>query len=239
LPKTFFGAVRGLDTFSQLVSTNTGRKLIKNTPVKINDTPKIVHRGILLDISRNFYHVDSILRTLDAMSYNKLNALHWHIIDAFSWPVESKVHPELTEKGAYSSDMLHSYEEIKKIINYAKNRAIRIMPKFNMPGNTFIIGDAHPEIMSCLNKQPNWDKFGPEPSSGQLNIADPRVTFAFDAIAEYSRLFVDLGFHMGGGSLNLDCWKESPVTELYVCDHPGKSIELLVKGWFNQTVGKI
>ncbi|KAJ2589393.1 Glucosamine-6-phosphate isomerase (Glucosamine-6-phosphate deaminase) (GNPDA) (GlcN6P deaminase), partial [Coemansia sp. RSA 1797] len=212
--------------------------LIKNAPVKTNDTPKFVYRGILLDTSRNFYHVDSILRTLDAMSNNKLNVLHWHIVDAFSWPVESKVHSELTEKGAYSTDILYPYEEIK-IINYAKSRAIRVMPEFNMPGNTFIVSDAHPEIMSCLNKQPNWDKFGPEPPSGQLNIADLRGSFAFDVITEYSRLFVDLGFHMGGGSLNLDWWKEDPVIELYVCDHPGESIESLVKGWFNQTVGKI
>ncbi|KAJ2852418.1 Glucosamine-6-phosphate isomerase (Glucosamine-6-phosphate deaminase) (GNPDA) (GlcN6P deaminase) [Coemansia brasiliensis] len=237
---TPFGAVRGLETFSQLVSANSGRKLVKNAPVKISDSPKFSHRGILLDTSRNFYHVDSILRTLDAMAYNKLNVLHWHIVDAFSWPVESKVHPELTEKGAYTSDMRYSYEEIKKIINYAKNRAIRVMPEFNMPGNTFIIGDAHPEIMSCLNKQPNWDKFATEPPSGQLNIADPRaVSFAFDIITEYSRLFVDLGFHLGGGSLNTDCWKEDPVVELYVRDHPGESIESLVKGWYEQTFGKV
>ncbi|KAJ2453709.1 Glucosamine-6-phosphate isomerase (Glucosamine-6-phosphate deaminase) (GNPDA) (GlcN6P deaminase) [Coemansia sp. RSA 2336] len=237
---TPFGAVRGLETFSQLVSANSGRKLVKNAPVKIVDAPKFSHRGILLDTSRNFYHVDSILRTLDAMAYNKLNVLHWHIVDAFSWPVESKVHPELTEKGAYTSDMRYSYEEIKKIINYAKNRAIRVMPEFNMPGNTFIIGDAHPEIMSCLNKQPNWDKFATEPPSGQLNIADPRaVSFAFDIITEYSRLFVDLGFHVGGGSLNTDCWKEDPVVELYVRDHPGESIESLVKGWYEQTFGKV
>ncbi|KAJ2725953.1 Glucosamine-6-phosphate isomerase (Glucosamine-6-phosphate deaminase) (GNPDA) (GlcN6P deaminase) [Coemansia sp. Benny D115] len=238
--KTPFGAVRGLETFSQLIVSNSGRKIIKNAPVKIVDAPKFAHRGILLDTSRNFYHVDSILRTLDAMAYNKLNVLHWHVVDAFSWPIESKVHPELTEKGAYSIDMRYSYEDIKKIINYAKNRAIRVMPEFDMPAHTFVIGEAHPEIMSCLNKQPNWDKFGAEPPSGQLNIADPRaVSFAFDIITEYSRLFVDLGFHIGGGSLNLDCWKEDSVIELYIRDHPGESINSLIVGWFTQMFQKV
>ncbi|KAJ2855388.1 Glucosamine-6-phosphate isomerase (Glucosamine-6-phosphate deaminase) (GNPDA) (GlcN6P deaminase), partial [Coemansia erecta] len=146
--KTPFGAVRGLETFSQLIVANSGRKIIKNAPVRIVDAPKFPHRGILLDTSRNFYHVDAILRTLDAMAYNKLNVLHWHIVDAFSWPIESKVHPELTEKGAYSVDMRYSYEDVKKIINYAKNRAIRVMPEFDMPGHTFVVGEAHPEIMS-------------------------------------------------------------------------------------------
>ncbi|KAI7827317.1 glycoside hydrolase superfamily [Kickxella alabastrina] len=238
--KTPFGAVRGLETFSQLIVANSGRKMIKNAPIIIVDAPKFTHRGILLDTSRNFYHVDSILRTLDAMSYNKLNVLHWHVVDAFSWPIESKVHPELTEKGMYSMDMRYSYQDVKKIINYAKNRAIRIMPEFNMPANTFVIGEAHPEIMSCLNKQPNWDKYAVEPPSGQLNIADPRaVSFAFDIITEYSRLFIDLGFHIGGNSINMDCWKEDPVIELYVRDHPGESVESLAVGWFTQMVGKL
>ncbi|KAJ1898888.1 Glucosamine-6-phosphate isomerase (Glucosamine-6-phosphate deaminase) (GNPDA) (GlcN6P deaminase) [Kickxella alabastrina] len=238
--KTPFGAVRGLETFSQLIMANSGRKTIKNAPIRIVDAPKFTHRGILLDTSRNFYHVDSILRTLDAMSYNKLNVLHWHVVDAFSWPIESKVHPELTEKGTYSMDMRYSYQDVKKIINYAKNRAIRIMPEFNMPANTFVIGEAHPEIMSCLNKQPNWDKYAVEPPSGQLNIADPRaVSFAFDIITEYSRLFIDLGFHIGGNSINMDCWKEDPVIELYVRDHPGESVESLAVGWFMQMVGKL
>ncbi|KAJ1643510.1 Glucosamine-6-phosphate isomerase (Glucosamine-6-phosphate deaminase) (GNPDA) (GlcN6P deaminase) [Coemansia asiatica] len=238
--KTPFGAVRGLETFSQLIVANSGRKIIKNAPVRIVDAPKFPHRGILLDTSRNFYHVDAILRTLDAMAYNKLNVLHWHIVDAFSWPIESKVHPELTEKGAYSVDMRYSYEDVKKIINYAKNRAIRVMPEFDMPGHTFVVGEAHPEIMSCLNKQPNWDKFAAEPPSGQLNIADPRaVSFAFDIITEYSRLFLDLGFHMGGGVLNEECWKEDPVVELYVRDHPGESINSLIVGWFTQMSEKL
>ncbi|KAJ2494742.1 Glucosamine-6-phosphate isomerase (Glucosamine-6-phosphate deaminase) (GNPDA) (GlcN6P deaminase) [Coemansia sp. RSA 2052] len=238
--KTPFGAVRGLESFSQLIVSNTGRKIIKNAPIKIVDAPKFPHRGVLLDTSRNFYHIDAILRTLDAMAYNKLNTLHWYVIGAFSWPIESKVHPELTEKGAYSPDMRYSYEDVKKVINYAKNRAIRVMPEFDMPGNTFVIGEAHPEIMSCLNKQPNWDKFTAEPPSGQLNIADPRaITFAFDILAEYTRLFVDLGFHMGGGSLNLECWRSDPTIELYVRDHPGESVESLLVGWYSQMISKI
>ncbi|KAJ1910321.1 Glucosamine-6-phosphate isomerase (Glucosamine-6-phosphate deaminase) (GNPDA) (GlcN6P deaminase) [Coemansia sp. S16] len=238
--KTPFGAVRGLESFSQLIVSNTGRKIIKNAPIKIVDAPKFPHRGVLLDTSRNFYHIDAILRTLDAMAYNKLNTLHWYAVGAFSWPIESKVHPELNEKGAYSLDMRYSYDDVKKVINYAKNRAIRVMPEFDMPGSTFVVGEAHPEIMSCLNKQPNWDKFTAEPPSGQLNIADPRaVTFAFDVLSEYSRLFVDLGFHMGGGSLNLECWRSDPTIELYVRDHPGESVESLMVGWYAQMIGKI
>ncbi|KAJ1959553.1 Glucosamine-6-phosphate isomerase (Glucosamine-6-phosphate deaminase) (GNPDA) (GlcN6P deaminase) [Dipsacomyces acuminosporus] len=240
LAKTPFGAVRGLETFSQLIFSASGRKIIKNAPLKISDEPKFAHRGVLLDTSRNFYHLDAILRTLDAMAYNKLNVLHWHVVDAFSWPIESKIHPELVEKGAYSPDMRYTYEDVKKIITYAKNRAIRVMPEFDMPGHSYVVGEAHPEIMACLNKQPNWDKFAPEPPSGQLNIGDSRaVSFAFDVLSEYSRLFMDLGFHLGGNSPNKECWSEEQTISMYVRDHPGESVDSLLVGWHSQMSKKI
>ncbi|KAI8323706.1 beta-N-acetylhexosaminidase-like domain-containing protein [Martensiomyces pterosporus] len=77
--KTPYGAVRGLETFSQLVSANGQSKVITGTPIQIKDAPVYPHRGILFDTARNFYSLDSIYRTLDAMSYNKLNVFHWHI----------------------------------------------------------------------------------------------------------------------------------------------------------------
>ena len=35
----------------------------------------------MIETSRHFLPVASILRTLDAMAFSKLNVLHWHVVD--------------------------------------------------------------------------------------------------------------------------------------------------------------
>ena len=57
-------------------------------------------RGVLMDSSRNFLTVSTILRELDAMSYNKFNTLHWHVVDDQSWPLYSSTYPNFTLNGA-------------------------------------------------------------------------------------------------------------------------------------------
>ena len=108
--KTVWGAIRGLETFSQLVQAHprrdkSGQLKIKNirytyntdddqdedddsfshlfipsTPIEIKDRPKFFHRGIMLDTSRNYFPVKDILRTLDAMAYNKMNVSQLYLL---------------------------------------------------------------------------------------------------------------------------------------------------------------
>ena len=72
--------------------------------VTIQDKPTYPYRGILLDTGRNYYSVDSIKRVIDAMSYNKLNVLHWHMNEQQSFPFVSERVPNLTRFGAYSQE---------------------------------------------------------------------------------------------------------------------------------------
>ncbi|KAJ2725951.1 Glucosamine-6-phosphate isomerase (Glucosamine-6-phosphate deaminase) (GNPDA) (GlcN6P deaminase) [Coemansia sp. Benny D115] len=230
-----YGALRGLETFSQLLETFEGVKVVRNTPIHIEDSPFLKHRGVMMDTARNFYPVKDIERTLDAMSYNKINVLHWHVVDAQSWPIESTTHPALSTNGAYSASMTYSYDDVKGLIQYARNRGIRIIPEFDIPGHTYIVGETYPEIMSCLNKQPDWATFAAEPPSGQLNIAkDEAAAFAIDIINEYSHLFPDNVFHLGGDEVNRNCWKEDPDVQAYLAEHPDEDVESLLTKFYEK-----
>ncbi|KAJ2080237.1 Glucosamine-6-phosphate isomerase (Glucosamine-6-phosphate deaminase) (GNPDA) (GlcN6P deaminase) [Coemansia sp. RSA 988] len=232
---TVYGAIRGLESYSQLFMNYEGTRVVRNTPVHIEDRPVLAHRGIMLDTARNYYPVKDIKRTLDAMSYNKLNVLHWHIVDSQSWPVESKTYPDLQKNGAYGTDMQYSYADVKDIIQYAKGRGIRIIPEFDMPGHMFIVGETYPDIMSCMNKHPNWDQYAAEPPSGQLNIADPAAAeFAVGVISEYAKLFTDEVFNLGGDEVNRKCWEEDSKVKEYISKNANATVETLLADFYTQ-----
>ncbi|KAJ2857486.1 Glucosamine-6-phosphate isomerase (Glucosamine-6-phosphate deaminase) (GNPDA) (GlcN6P deaminase) [Coemansia erecta] len=230
---TIYGALRGLETYSQLILTYGGKKVVRETPVHIEDSPVLHHRGLMLDTARNYYPVDVIKRTLDAMSYNKVNVFHWHIVDAQSWPVESRKYPELQAKGAYGPDMQYSYADVKAVIQYGKARGIRIIPEFDMPGHSFIVYESHPDLVSCPNVQPGWATFAAEPPSGQLNIAKPAATeFANNIVDEYAALFTDDMFHLGGDEVNRPCWNDDPDVQSYLKSHPNATVETLLAAFY-------
>lgn len=77
--KTVFGALRGLETFSQLVSDNASGSFTVTTAT-VSDSPRFPWRGLMIDTARHYLSVNTIMKLLDAMSYSKLNVLHWHLV---------------------------------------------------------------------------------------------------------------------------------------------------------------
>ena len=73
--KTVYGALRGLESFSQLVLFDFEKELyyVPNCPVFVKDAPRYPHRGLLLDTSRHFQPIAEIERTIDSLSYAKYN----------------------------------------------------------------------------------------------------------------------------------------------------------------------
>ncbi|WVY92819.1 hypothetical protein V8G54_031907 [Vigna mungo] len=114
---TVFGALRGLETFSQLCSFDyTTKKLqISKVPWSIRDKPRFQYRGLLLDTSRHYLPVNVIKQIIEAMSYAKLNVLHWHIIDEQSFPLEVPSYPNLWE-GSYSEWERYTIEDAHDIV---------------------------------------------------------------------------------------------------------------------------
>lgn len=204
------GLAYGLNTFTQLFYKHTdGGVYTSLAPVQITDAPKFVHRGLNMDVARSYYAPSDILRTIDALAYNKFNRLHVHVTDSQSWPLEIPALPELARKGAYEVGLSYSPATVRQIQEYGALRGVEVYLEIDMPGHTSSIAFSHPELIAAFNVQPNWDTYAAEPPSGTLKLNSSAVsTFLhtlFDdllpRIAPYTAYF-----HTGGDEVNVNAY---------------------------------
>ncbi|XP_074488932.1 beta-hexosaminidase subunit alpha [Sebastes fasciatus] len=204
--ETVWGAVRGLETFSQLVyQDDFGSYFVNKT--EIDDFPRFQFRGILLDTSRHYLPLQAILKTLDAMAYSKFNVFHWHIVDDPSFPYQSRTFPDLSSKGAFHP-MTHIYtqSDVRRVISHARLWGIRVLPEFDSPGHTQSWGKGQPDLLTpCYRGSTPSGTFGP------VNPVLPS-TYQFMArlFKEVSSVFPDSYIHLGGDEVDFTCWKSNP-----------------------------
>ncbi|KAI0966251.1 glycoside hydrolase family 20 protein [Xylaria arbuscula] len=208
------GVLRALESFSQLFFQHSKGSYFytKSAPVSITDKPEYDHRGVLFDVSRSYFPVDSILRTIDAMAYNKMNRIHIHATDSQSWPLEIPSLPELHEKGAYAQGKTYSPSDLVKIQQYAVNRGIEPIIEIDSPGHFGGAVFSHPELIAGWEAEP-WSTYCAEPPCGQLQLNNPKVDTFLDKltadilprVSPYSAYF-----HTGGDEVNFNVYNLDP-----------------------------
>ncbi|KAJ7258728.1 N-acetylhexosaminidase [Mycena haematopus] len=208
------GLFRGLTTFSQFWYDLDGVTYTNVAPVSIlNDIPAYPFRGFMLDTSRNFFPVADIKRTLDAMSWVKINMFHWHVVDSQSFPLSLPEFPELAQKGAYSASEVYSPADVQSIVSYAAARGIDVLMEIDSPGHTEAISPSHPEYIACSQASP-WSTFANEPPAGQLRLATPAVVnFTAALFSAAARVMPSKYFSTGGDELNTECYAQDAQTQ--------------------------
>ncbi len=211
----------GIITLIQIIRTTSGNV----RPFKILDYPDFDWRGIHLDVSRHFYHVDEITRVLDLMALYKLNKFHWHLTDDQGWRIQIDKYPLLTELGAFRDSTLighysdspqqynttvyggfYTKKDIRTVVEYAERLNIEVVPEIELPGHSRAALAAYPEL-SCTGVKKDvpgtWGVF-----EDIYCTKDASIQFLQDVLAEVIDLFPSEYIHIGGDEAPKIKWKQ-------------------------------
>ncbi len=212
---TATGVIYGLETLAQLLDV-TGSDYTFPV-VEIKDQPRYPWRGLMLDVSRHWIPKEVVLRNIDAMARLKMNVFHWHLSDYQGFRVESKVFPKLHEMG--SQGHYYTQEDIKEIVEYASDRAIRVIPEFDVPGHATSWLAGYPELGSAPGPYA-LDTIALGVFKPVLDPTNPSVySFLDDFIAEMVTLFPDPYFHIGGDEVMAEDWENNADIQAYMKAH--------------------
>ena len=226
------GVLHGLQTFLQLIEPTPAGFAVP--VITIRDQPRFAWRGLLIDVSRHFIPIEVLERNLDGMAAVKMNVLHWHLSDDEGFRVESKRFPKLQELG--SEGQYYTQSEIRDFVAYARDRGIRVVPEFDMPGHSRSWMAGYPELASVPGSY----------RAGRIADADTVMdptrdgTYKFldKFIGEMAALFPDAYFHIGGDEVINKPWDSNPKIQEFIRAHGMKNNRDL-QAYFNQRLEKI
>lgn len=230
---TVVGALRGLETFLQLVSADADGFYLPAATIR--DQPRFRWRGLLIDVARHYQPMEVLKRNLDAMAAVKLNVFHWHLTENQGFRIESKKFPKLHQMG--SDGLYYTQEQAREIVAYAAQRGIRVVPEFDMPGHSTAWLVGYPELASLP---------GPYEIERRAGIFEPTLDptreeiykFLDTFIGEMAGLFPDAYLHIGGDENEGKQWDRNPQIQAFMKEKGLKDNHAL-QAYFNQRMLKI
>lgn len=269
------GLFYGAQTLLQLLppaieSKSTVKNISWSVPVvEITDYPRFGWRGLMFDVSRHFFGVKDVKEFIDDMAAYKYNLLHLHLTDDQGWRIEIKSLPKLTSVGAWNVQKtgtfgtfskpeadeprnfggFFTHNDIKELVQYAKDRFINIMPEVDMPGHSLAAIAAYPDL-TCTpgTYQVNsGEQFMVWPPSGHfyglldntLCPANERTFVFIDKVfTEIAQLFPFEYIHMGGDETARNFWEKSDAIKALMKKQNLKNLDE-VQSYFVKRVEKI
>jgi hexosaminidase len=185
---------------------------------KIEDKPRFLWRGLLLDEGRHFFGEEFVKHYIDLLAAHKLNTLHWHLTEDQGWRIEIKKYPKLTEIGSWREQTdgdgkryggFYTQDQIREVVAYAARRHVTIVPEIEMPGHSLGALTAYPQFSCTGGPFKVRTRWGVEED---VYCAGNDATFAFlnDVLDEVTGLFPSTFIHIGGDECPKARWKNCP-----------------------------
>jgi len=170
------GLFYGVQTLRQMIEGSGDKAYIPEA--EIEDWPVMVYRGFMMDMSHSqLPKVEEIKNQIDFLSFWKGNQYYFY----------SEVSIELDGYPLLMADARYTKEQVKEIIDYARDRHIDVVPNMELYGH--LHGLFRLEQYSDLSVTPYGWEFIPD---------DPRVTPLLDDwITQIAKLFPSPFFHIG------------------------------------------
>jgi hexosaminidase len=234
---TTWGALHAFKSLQQLIVYKDEKFYVEGS-VTIRDSPLFPHRGIMIDTARNFIPLADLKKQISIMSLSKLNVLHLHLTDTQSWPIEVKGYPDMT-KDAYSRRDVYTVQDVLELIDFARDRGVRLVPEVDMPGHSRAgWRQVDPRIVTC--GETFWNGNGTacgtavEPGPGQLDILNNNTyNVVKNVYDELSNIFPDNVFHAGMDELNEGCYKVGNDTNAFLESH---TLNELAQYWLDRVL---
>lgn len=227
---------------------------------EIVDIPRFQWRGLMLDVSRHFFTKEEVKEYIDQLSEYKMNIFHWHLTDDQGWRIEIKSLPKLTELGAWRATRVgnwwsrtprqegepadyggyYTHEDIKEIVQYAKERFVEIVPEIDVPGHAMPAIVAYPEI-SCTQTVKDINVGNQFYGIDENTLcAGNDLTFDYlDKIfTEVAMLFPSDYIHIGGDEVYKGFWHECPKCQARMQEEDLKNLHEL-QSYFIKRVQRI
>jgi hexosaminidase len=190
-----------------------------------------------------------VRRLIDWMAVNKLNVLHWHLVDDQGWRLEIKKYPRLTQVSAWRTPAtapgapplprvggFYTQNQVRAIVAYSAAHNITIVPEIEMPGHALAAIRAYPQLGTGAPFPPgvesDWGIF-----PWLYNTDEGTFGFIDDVLTEVMALFPSRYIHVGGDEAVKDQWKASPKIQSQM-KALGITSEDALQGWFVSRIGK-
>jgi len=266
----FYGVQTLIQLFPKEIESTTPVKNIKwQAPcVDITDYPRFGWRGLMFDVARHFFTKEDVKKYIDQMVRYKYNLLHLHLTDDEGWRIEIKSLPKLTEVGAWNVKKVgyfgtfavprpdeprnyggfYTQDDIKEIVQYAKERFVNILPEIDVPGHSLAAIAAYPDL-SCSGGAKNigvasgesikdWDTHTALYDDNLCPANENVYAFLDKVLTEVAQLFPFQYIHMGGDETFKTFWESSDAVKDLMKRENLKNMEE-VQSYFEKRVEKI